>query len=218
LVSVQQFAEISKEARGKSGKRGFSQSFDLLVSLRDIDVKKQDLNINEVVYLPHQFSKKPSICVFAGGDIALRSKRGGADRVIEPDELAKKANDKRQLRKISKSYSFFLSETTLMGKIGKIFGQYLGPKGKMPTPLPPNAPVENIIKRLRSAVRIRSRGQLAVTSKVGDENMSDEEIADNSMLIYSAIEKKLPGGEKNIDKIKVKLSMSKPLIMSKVNQ
>ncbi len=217
MVTIEQFAKMAKEAKEKSRKRGFTQSIDLIVTLQDIDIKKQDFNINEVVYLTHKFSKQPSVCVFAGGDLALRAKRGGADRVIEAEELDQKASDKRQLRKITRGYSFFLSETTLMSKIGKILGQFLGPKGKMPTPLPPNAPVENMIERYRSAVRVRSRGQLAVTCKVGEESMSDEDIAENALAVYGAIERKLPSGVNNLDKVMLKLTMAEPVALSAVS-
>jgi large subunit ribosomal protein L1 len=216
LIKVQQLEKMAKEAREKSKKREFTQSFEILISLRDIDIKKQDLNINETIFLSHKFSKPQLVCVFAGGDLALRAKKGGADRIIEIDELDSKANDKRELRKISKDYSFFISETTLMPKIGKTLGQFLGPKGKMPAPLPPNAPVENMIARFKSAVRVRSRGQLAITCKVGDENMNDSEIAENSLLILNSIEKKLAQGERNIDKVMLKLTMSEPAILSMV--
>ena len=218
MVSLKEFEIMVKEAKEKSKRRNFNQSFEMIITLRDIDVKKQDFNISEVVYLAHKFTKKPGICVFAGGDMALKAKRSKADRVIEPEELEKYATDKRQLRKIAKGYSFFLSETTLMSKIGKILGQFLGPKGKMPAPLPPNAPVENMVERYVSAVRIRSRGQLAVTGKVGDESMNDKEVAENSVIIYNAIEKKLPSGNNNIQKVMLKMTMAEPVtipVMSK---
>ena len=211
MVSLKEFVKMVKESREKSKKRNFNQSFEIIVTLCDIDVKKQDFNISETVYLAHKFTKKPGICVFAGGDMALKAKRSKADRVIEPEELEKNASDKRQLRKIAKGYSFFLSETTLMPKIGKILGQFLGPKGKMPAPVPPNAPVENMVERFISAVRIRSRGQLAVTGKVGDESMNDEAVAENAVIILNAIEKKLPSGNNNIDKVMLKLTMAEPV-------
>ncbi|HEY4699129.1 MAG TPA: 50S ribosomal protein L1 [Nitrososphaerales archaeon] len=217
MVNVQQFAKLVKEAREKAKKRGFSQSFDLVVSLRDIDIKKQEMNINEVVYLPKKFSKKPLVCVFAGGDLALRAGRGGADRVIEPDELDKKSTDKRQLRKIANDYMFFLSETALMPKIGKTFGQFLGPRGKMPTPLPPNAPVEGLIARFVSAVRVRNRGGLAISCKIGDEGMSNEDLTENALSIYNVIEKKLPSGFNNVNKVMIKMSMGELVAISPVN-
>jgi len=218
LVNLKQFIKMIKEGRGKSGKRNFNQSFEMIITLRDIDVKKQDFNINEVVYLAHKFTKKPRICVFAGGDMALKAKRSKADRIIESEELEKNATDKRQLRKIANGYSFFLSETTLMPKVGKILGQFLGPKGKMPTPVPPNAPVENMVERFISAVRIRSRGQLAVAGKVGDESMSDEAVAENAVIIFNAIEKKLPSGNNNIDRVMLKLTMAEPVTILGMNK
>lgn len=218
LVTTKEFVNMVKEAREKSGKRNFKQSIELIITLRDIDIKKLEFSISEVVYLANKFTKKPGICVFADGDMALRAKKSKADRIIEIDELEKIATDKRKLRKIVRNYSFFLSEPTLMPKIGKILGQFLGPKGKMPAPIPPNAPIENIVDRYISAVRIRSRGQLAVSGKIGDEEMSNEAIAENAIIVYNAIEKHLPSGKNNVKSTMLKLSMAKPVAISAVSK
>ncbi len=218
MVTMKDFVNMVKETREKSSKRKFKQSFELIITLRDIDIKKLEFSISEVVYLTNKFTKKPGICIFAGGDMALKAKNSKADRVIELEELERNAADKRKLRKIVRGYSFFLSEATLMPKIGKILGQFLGPKGKMPAPIPPNAPIENIIERYVSAVRIRSRGQLAVSGKIGDEDMSDEAIAENAMIVYNTIEKKLPSGINNVYRIMLKLSMAKPVSITTVSK
>jgi large subunit ribosomal protein L1 len=68
-----------------------------------------------------------------------------------------------------------------------------------------------MVERFISAVRIRSRGQLAVTGKVGDESMNDEAVAENAVIILNAIEKKLPSGNNNIDKVMLKLTMAEPV-------
>ena len=212
MVTAQQITDTVSKVRGTTGvKRNFSQSFEILISLKDIDQKKNPLNINDVVFLPHDLSTKPKICVFATSDFASRSKKAGADRVIEGDELDKLAGQKRDIRKICSQHTFFLAEVSLMAKIGKIFGQFLGPRGKMPAPLPPNASVESIIDQYRRAVRVRSRSQMAATCKVGDQKMADERITENSLSIIDAIEKKLPSGSKNIKNIKLKLTMSEPV-------
>jgi large subunit ribosomal protein L1 len=97
-----------------------------------------------------------------------------------------------------------------MPKIGKILGQYFGPRGKMPTPIPPNAPIEQMLAKYRSAVRVRSRNQLAAACKVGDVKMADERIVDNALAVVDAVSKKLPMGLKNIGKVIMKLTMSPP--------
>jgi len=199
--------EMTKRARESSKKRNFNQSFDLIISLQDIDFKKKEFSVNEIVFLPHAFTNSPPICVFASGDTALKARNSGADRVIEPEELDKLALSKRNARKIAQNYNFFFADTTLMPKIGKVFGPYLGPKGKMPSPLPPGSPIENIIARYRSATRIRMKNQLTISCKVGEESTNDDKIAENSSVVISTVEKKLPLGSKNIKNLALKLTM-----------
>ncbi len=198
--------EIIKRAKESTKKRNFNQSSELIISLQNIDSKKE-FSINEVIFLPRAFNSPPPICIFASGDMAMRARNGGADRVIEPEELDKLTLLKRNVRKIAQNYTFFLAEAPLMPKMGKVFGPYLGPKGKMPLLLPPGAPIESIIARYRSATRARTKNQLTISCKVGEEDMDDEKIAENSSVVISTIEKKLPLGSKNIKNLAIKLTM-----------
>jgi len=104
-----------------------------------------------------------------------------------------------------------------MPKIGRVLGPYLGPKGRMPTPVPPNAPLESMLNRYRTAVRIKSRGSLSVAGKVGDESLNDGNVADNAMAVISQVEKKLPNGERNIQSMTLKKTMGK-LVKAKVEE
>ncbi len=198
---------ISDARKGGEG-RNFKQSVELIVSLKDIDTKK-GFSMNEVVNLPNEPSKKAKVCVIASGDLALRARKAGADRVIEGDELNTLAGKKRETKRLSKSYDFFLADTQLMPVVGKVLGAALGPKGKMAMPLPFNAPVDSIVSRLKSSTRVKVRNQLSVACKIGDENMSDEVLAENARTVLSAIEKKLPNGESNIAGITVKFTMGR---------
>jgi len=96
-----------------------------------------------------------------------------------------------------------------MPRIGRILGQYLGPRGKIPTAVPPNAQIEAMINRTRGAIRVRSRGSLGVSGRVGYKKLSDPEIADNILAVIQAVQKKLPNGDKNIRTVAVKTSMGK---------
>ncbi|MEM4200203.1 MAG: 50S ribosomal protein L1 [Nitrososphaerales archaeon] len=209
MLNAESVKQLVQEARRKAAKRNFNQAFELILTFKDLN-PKQPININEIVFLPHPFEKKPKICVIASGDFALRARNSGADLVIEGDELDRLANQKREIRKLASNYDFFLAEASLMPKVGKILGQYFGPRGKMPTPIAPNAPLEQILERYRSAVRVRSRNQLAAACKVGDEKMADERIIDNALAVADAVVKKLPLGLKNIGGVLVKLTMSPP--------
>jgi large subunit ribosomal protein L1 len=210
MLSNQQLAELVKKGTDQSKERKFTQSIEVILTLKEVDPKKTDLNINEIVYLPHPASKKAKVCFIGSGDLALRAKAANADMVMDPAKLENYAGSKRDAKKLARSYDFFLADTALMPRIGKVLGQALGPKGKIPTPVPPNAQVETMIGRMRTAVRVRSRGSLGVMAKAGDTALSGPDLAENILAVVAAISKKLPNGDKNVKTLMVKTSMGKP--------
>jgi len=151
------------------------------------------------------------------GDLLLRAKNAKVDGAIEPAKLESYAGNKKDAKGLAREYDFFLADTALMPRIGRVLGQFLGPRGKIPTPVPPNAQIETMINRMRGAVRVRSRGSLGVSARVGDRKLPDAEIADNILAMIQAVQKKLPNGDKNIKTVAVKTSMGKP-VKSKVEE
>ena len=210
MLSNQQLAELAKKGKGQAKEAKFTQSVEVMIGLKEVDPKKTDLNINEIVYLPHPASKQAKVCFIGSGDLAVRAKHAKAIMVMDPAQLENYGGSKRDAKKLARSYDFFLADTALMPRIGKVLGQSLGPKGKIPTPVPPNSPIEAMINRMRTAVRVRSRGSLGVMAKVGDSKLSEPEIAENIMAVVNAVSKKLPNGDRNIRTIMVKTTMGKP--------
>ena len=211
MLSNQQLAELAKKGKEQAKETKFTQSVEVMISLKEVDPKKTDLNINELVYLPHPTSKQAKLCFIGSGDLAVRAKNAKANLVMDPSQLENYGGSKREAKKLARSYDFFLADTALMPRIGKVLGQALGPKGKIPTPVPPNSPIEAMINRMRTAVRVRSRGSLGIMARVGDSKLSEPEIADNIVAVVSAVSKKLPNGDKNIRTIMVKTTMGKPV-------
>lgn len=195
------------EARKNAAKRKFKQSVELILGLRDLDMKKPESRISEFVELPNAISKPVKVCVFAGGDLAVRAQRAGADRVMGREELEKMAGDKKAARKLARGYDLFIAEAPLMSLAGKVLGTILGPRGKMPTPVPPTAPIDSVIERHRRSVRVRVRDQLNSHCRVGTEDMSDEKIAENIQAVITRLEGRLPKGLRNIRSVKVKTAM-----------
>ena len=105
-----------------------------------------------------------------------------------------------------------------MSTVGRSLGQFLGPKGKMPTPIPYGAPIESILTRLRSSVRVRVRNQLNVSTKIGDEKMDDKQLIQNASAVLSIVEKKLPQGDKNIRNTFVKFTMGNAIGLTKLSK
>jgi len=201
-----------KEVKEKSKKRNFTQSVELILNLKDIDMKSPEGRIQERIELPHPSPEKPNkICVIATGELALKAKRAKADLVIGKDELAGLAGRKKDLRKIANEYNFFMAEAPLMPRVGKILGPALGPRGKMPVPVPPTADISGLIKRYRKMIFVRMRNQPVIRCRVGTESMKEEEVAENVQTVLRVIEGKLKRGMKNIKTVYLKTSMGKPV-------
>jgi large subunit ribosomal protein L1 len=217
MINNDQLNALIKRARETAPKRKFTQSAELTLVLKDIDVKKC-VSLNEIVVLPNPTKKGPSLCVLGGGDMGMRAKRAGVETVMEPDSLDRLGSNKRDARKIVRAHDFFLADASLMSSVGRSLGPFLGPKGKMPTPLPYGAPIESIASRLRSSTRIRSKNQLNMSTKIGDESLTDDQIAANASAVISAVEKKLPQGDKNLRNTIIKFTMGKAVKMNSFNK
>jgi large subunit ribosomal protein L1 len=200
-----------KEAKGKSEKRKFNQSVELILKLQDIDMKSTEGKIQEVVELPYALEKPNKICVIASGELALKARKGNADHVIERTELEGLAGKKQELRKIANEYDFFIAEAPLMPLVGKTLGSVLGPRGKMPMPVPPSADIASLIAKHRKTIVLRLRNQPILQNRVGMENMKDEEIADNIQAVLRVLEGKLKKGIKNIKFAYIKTAMGTPV-------
>jgi large subunit ribosomal protein L1 len=208
MITEAQLVEMIKTVKNDAKKRKFTQAFEIIITFKDIDVKK-GFAINEIVQLP-KTSSPAAVCVMATGDMSTKAKAAKADAVIGTEELDKFAANKRESRKFINKYDFFLADTKIMPVVGKVLGQLLGPRGKMPVPVPFDAPIESFLQRFRSSIKVRVRSSLSLACKFGDETMDDADLAVNAHAIVSAVEKKLPNGEKNIKRIMIKTSMGKP--------
>ncbi|MCW4021090.1 MAG: 50S ribosomal protein L1 [Candidatus Bathyarchaeota archaeon] len=196
-----------KEAKEKSTKKNFNQSVELIINLRDVDMKKPEGRIQEKIELPYTVGKKVNICVFANGDIALRARRGNADLVLESTEIEGLMNDKKRQRQIAKTTDSFIAAAPLMPLVGRAFGAILGPRGKMPTPVPPTANIEEEIERHRRIILIRTRGQPVLQCRVGTEGMPDDELLENIQVVLRRVIGRLKRGIKNVQAVYVKTTM-----------
>ena len=205
-LPLDKLVEAFQEVKKKGKPRKFKQSVEMVIVLRDVDVKKPENRLNTTVVLPNPpKGKAAKVAVIASGDLALRAKEAGADLVIGRDELAKIATEKKQAKKLASDYDFFFAQTDLMPLVGRFLGRFLGPRGKMPTPVPPNADIASLIDRARRSIRIRVRDQPQVMCMIGAEDQDPQELAQNANEVLNAVTKKFD--IRNIEKVYVKLTM-----------
>jgi large subunit ribosomal protein L1 len=201
-----QITNAIAKARGASSERNFEQSFDLAINLRELDMNRPENRVNLRLHLPNNIGER-RVLVFASGDLALRARRAGADAVVEPDELNQLTSDKKAAKNRLKDYDVFVAEAPMMPSVGRVAGPILGPRGKMPIPVPPQALIDNIIERERRVVILRSRDKSFVHCIVGKESMNDEEVAQNIESVITNLTNVTKRGFGNIKSIYLKLSM-----------
>jgi large subunit ribosomal protein L1 len=200
--------KVVKEALESSKPRKFTESVDMAVNLRDIDLSIPKNRVDDEILLPKGRGKAVKIAVFGSGELAVKAKNV-ADLVITPEEIDDLADDKKQAKKMANEHVFFIAEAPLMPTIGKKLGVVLGPRGKMPKPIPPSADPAPLINNLRKTVRIRSKDRRTFHAPIGTRDMSPEDLAENVDVIMKRLVGKLIRGKLNIQSVYIKTTMGK---------
>lgn len=198
-----------REAKEKGAGRKFTQSLDIIVSIKQLDLKKPENNFSMEVQLPAGRGRPARVGVIGSG-LAAKAK-DTADVVIDEKALADIEKDAKKLRQLSKDVDFLVAEAPLMMRIGKSLGKVLGPRGKMPRPHPPQADILAVVKKLKETVKLTLKGNPTISCSIGIEKMPDEDIEKNMHAAVQALEKKFPLGRQNIKDVFVKSTMGPPV-------
>jgi large subunit ribosomal protein L1 len=210
-----------KEIRKNVPKKKFSQTFDLQINLKELDLKKPEHKVDIFLELPKGLGKNRTIGALV--DVPLENQAKEVfDGVVTKEEFVK-YKTKSTIKKLSNQYDFFVAQANLMGDIARFFGKVFGPRGKMPNPkagavvLPTEQNLAGLAKKLQNTVRLQTKGELGVKASMGKESLSDEDIAENVMAAYDVVMKRLPQEKNNIKSVGLKLTMSPLFIIGKKN-
>ncbi|RMF88881.1 MAG: 50S ribosomal protein L1 [Methanobacteriota archaeon] len=205
MVTTEEIVKAVGEVK-KAPKRKFRQTVDLVVNLKNLDMNRPENRIDQEVVLPEGRGKDVRIALFAEGELAHQSKKI-VDTVLSKDEIEALAKDKKKAKAYAERHSFFLAQTDLMALIGKSLGPVLGPRGKMPRPVPPNMDIKPLVERLKKTVRIRTKDKLTFHLPVGTEDMDDAAIARNVEAVLNVLENRFGKGAHNIRSVYLKTTM-----------
>ncbi|KAA9398142.1 50S ribosomal protein L1 [Haloarcula sp. CBA1130] len=205
-MADQEIENAVSRALEDAPERNFRETVDLAVNLRDLDLNDPSNRVDESVVLPAGTGQETTIVVFAEGETALRAEEV-ADDVLDEDELEELGGDDDAAKDLADDTDFFIAEKDLMQDIGRYLGTVLGPRGKMPEPLDPDDDVVEVIERMKNTVQLRSGERRTFHTRVGAEDMSAENIADNIDVILRRLHADLEKGPLNIDTVYVKTTM-----------
>ena len=209
-MTEEKFTQAISDALEGEKKRNFVESVDVAVNLKGVDLKDPNKRINDEVALPNGRGKDTRIGVFArGSEFASVAAKSSANRVISSEDLDDLAEDKRKARKFTNEFDYFLAETSMMADIGKSLGVVLGPRGKMPRPVPPSADLERMVTGLQNIVPLRSKDKTTFHVPIGTNAMPQENLAENLEVIVKRIISHLDRGDQNLASVWVKTTMGK---------
>jgi large subunit ribosomal protein L1 len=198
--------EVVTEALAKAPERKFSETVEVSINLKDLDLTVPKNRLEDEIPLPNGRGKAVKVAVFGSPEL-LQKVRNVADVVVAANQLDDFAKDKKAAKKAVGQIDFFLAEAPLMPTIGKRLGVVLGPRGKMPRPVPPGSDPTNLVNALKRSVRVRSKGNRTFHAAVGTRGMKPEAIAQNVDAVLARIVGKLERGRTNVESVYVKTTM-----------
>jgi large subunit ribosomal protein L1 len=144
--------------------------------------------------------------VFATGETAVQAEDVAED-VLDESDLEDLGDDDDAAKDLADETDFFVAEAAMMQDIGRYLGTVLGPRGKMPTPLQPDDDVVEVVNRMKNSVQLRSGDRRTFHTRVGAEDMTAEDIAENIDVILRRLHADLEKGPLNVDSVYVKTTM-----------
>lgn len=205
--------ESLENAKENAKERNFTQSVDLCINLKGIDLSKPENRFSSEVVLPNTKGKEMNICIIADSTLP-KAKKLDVNVLSKKDLENLKDNDKKK-KQLVKENDIFLAEASLMPSIGKILGKILGPRGLMPTPYSPDANLNELVEKAKRTCSIKVGKEKTFQCLVGNESMNEEEVEENIKTILKTFEENLPKGKGQIGSVYVKLTMGPSVKINK---
>ncbi|QXJ33391.1 50S ribosomal protein L1 [Saccharolobus shibatae] len=188
-------------------KRNFVQSVEIIVTFKEVDMKKGDLKLREIVVLPKPPEKSKKVLVVPTIQQLEYARKAEPNTILTKEELQKLQGNKRTIKKLARQNDWFLVAPDSMALVGRILGPALGPRGKFPTPLPNTADISEYILRFKRSTLVKTKDQPQTQAFIGTENQQIGDLAENALAVLNVIESK--GYAQKIRNIYVKTTMGK---------
>lgn len=190
------------------GTRKFTQSVELAINFGGIDMGKQANRLNMEIKLPNGKGKSQKVMIFADDKKITDAAIAAGAKVVPSAEMQAIVNDKVKMTELL--HHEMLAQPSLMPQIAKMFGQFLGPRNKMPKPLI-GVDVTKAVSDVNKSVYIRSKGKNLPTAHciVGNESMAIDLLSANIDEVVGAVQKRV--GKQHVKSVYLKLTMSKPI-------
>jgi large subunit ribosomal protein L1 len=204
-----------EQIREHADERNFTQSFDFVITLKDVDLNDPSDQVDAYLALPHDTGDETRFAALIGPELE-DDVEGRVDTIIRHKDFDDYADDSKTAKNLAQNHDFFLAQADIMPDVATTFGRYLGPRDKMPNPqlgtvINPGTDLESLCSRLKRTIHLKGKKDPVVQVKVGDESMDDEAVASNVVSSYDELLDNLAKERNNIKDAYLKLTMSKPV-------
>ena len=204
---TQDVLEAVKEAKEQSKPRNFTESMDIIINVRDLDVKKPENRFSEEVVLPKGRGKQVKLGVIADGELIVQAKEAGVALVINKTDLEELGKDRKEAKKVANSVDFFIAQADMMPLVGRFLGPVLGPRNKMPKPVPASIKLAPLLDRFQNTIKVGIKQQPSIQVIIGTQDMSDEDLAENIETVLTVLDRQLDKGRNQIKSMFIKTTM-----------
>ena len=204
MSTEENFASAIKKLRESKEKKTFDQTIDLIINLKNFDVRREAFNT--FIQVPYKIKEKKIA--------AFLEKESKVIDTIKKDDFPR-YKDKKDMKKLVKQYDFFMANAKLMPSVATSFGRVLGPVGKMPSPQlgvlmsEDEEVIKTLLAKINSTVRVRVK-EPSIKIGIAKESLTDDQIVKNAFAVYQKIQELLPRKIDNVRNIKIKFTMGKP--------
>ena len=219
-------ASVWKKEGKKDKVRKFNEAIELIINMRDLDLKDPNNRFTIEYALPHSINDPLKACIIADGDMLVKAKELGYDTLDKEWLQNARTMEKRAIKKICKKYRFFIARADLMRLVAPSLGRYLAPINKMPIPqpngysviAPTTANLKEVVEKFRNVTRIIIKKAPIIQLKIGNKKMKEEQIVENAISLIHFLSQKLPRGQDNIRSIYIKTTMGHPINLARVQE
>ncbi|GAB0100181.1 Ribosomal protein [Sergentomyia squamirostris] len=195
-------------ASSKEKKRGFLETVELQIGLKNYDPQK-DKRFSGTVKLKYIPRPKMQVCIL--GDQQHCDEAKANDVPFMDAEALKKLNkNKKLVKKLAKKYDAFLASESLIKQIPRLLGPGLNKAGKFPGLLSHTESMAQKIDEVKATIKFQMKKVLCLSVAVGHVNMPTDELVQNVHLSINFLVSLLKKHWQNVRSLHIKSTMGPP--------
>jgi large subunit ribosomal protein L10Ae len=189
-------------------KRNFRETVELQVMLKAYDPQK-DKRFSGTVKLPHVAKDNLKVCIL-GDQKHIDEANALGIPSMDLDSLKKFKKDKKQVKKLGKSYDAFLASPTVIKMIPRVLGPGLNKMGKFPTLLTHDDNIEEKIAEMKATIRFQMKKVMTLGVAIGNVEMSEDDLVTNAHMSTNFLVSLLKKHWQNVRSLNLKSTMGRP--------